>query len=186
MHQLWTVLNAYKHWRCPELLKKIIYTYNIWTDEFQCAYDELSLHFPCCTSQEWTVLYHHDPHAQGTNYHACVPVTLIPPVIMRSVFIHHHFSNHYSSLSPLTPPRLLPTSGPLPLSVFLNVSQPFSPLSFILHSSCSSSFCPSLFLSLYRTPNVSSNGNPGYESLPLTDRQSPPPSVSSFVFVTSS
>uniref|UniRef100_A0A3Q0R735 Protein tweety homolog n=1 Tax=Amphilophus citrinellus TaxID=61819 RepID=A0A3Q0R735_AMPCI len=26
------------------------------------------------------------------------------------------------------------------------------------------------------TPNVSSNGNPGYESLPLTDRQSPPPS----------
>ncbi|XP_010786797.1 protein tweety homolog 2-like isoform X1 [Notothenia coriiceps] len=29
-----------------------------------------------------------------------------------------------------------------------------------------------------RTPNVSSNGNPGYESLPLTDRQSPPPSYS--------
>ncbi|CAG6015261.1 unnamed protein product [Menidia menidia] len=28
------------------------------------------------------------------------------------------------------------------------------------------------------TPNVSSNGNPGYESLPLTDRQSPPPSYS--------
>eukprot|EP00063_Salmo_salar_P035409 XP_014010244.1 PREDICTED: protein tweety homolog 1-like isoform X2 [Salmo salar] len=26
------------------------------------------------------------------------------------------------------------------------------------------------------TPNVSSNGNPGYESLALTDRQSPPPS----------
>ncbi|XP_008284063.1 protein tweety homolog 1 [Stegastes partitus] len=28
------------------------------------------------------------------------------------------------------------------------------------------------------TPNVSSNGNPGYESLPLADRQSPPPSYS--------
>uniref|UniRef100_A0A3B4ACJ5 Protein tweety homolog n=1 Tax=Periophthalmus magnuspinnatus TaxID=409849 RepID=A0A3B4ACJ5_9GOBI len=28
------------------------------------------------------------------------------------------------------------------------------------------------------TQNVSSNGNPGYESLPLTDRQSPPPSYS--------
>uniref|UniRef100_A0A3B5MR82 Protein tweety homolog n=1 Tax=Xiphophorus couchianus TaxID=32473 RepID=A0A3B5MR82_9TELE len=28
------------------------------------------------------------------------------------------------------------------------------------------------------TPNVSSNGNPGYESLPLSDRQSPPPSYS--------
>nr|XP_061813682.1 protein tweety homolog 1 isoform X1 [Nerophis lumbriciformis] len=28
------------------------------------------------------------------------------------------------------------------------------------------------------TPNVSSNGNPGYESLPLTARQSPPPSYS--------
>ncbi|XP_060937527.1 protein tweety homolog 1 [Limanda limanda] len=28
------------------------------------------------------------------------------------------------------------------------------------------------------TPNVSSNGNPGYESLPLTERQSPPPSYS--------
>ncbi|KAK9513912.1 hypothetical protein VZT92_027412 [Zoarces viviparus] len=36
------------------------------------------------------------------------------------------------------------------------------------------------------TPNVSSNGNPGYESLPLTDRQSPPPSVSSSVLVTPS
>uniref|UniRef100_H3CRN5 Protein tweety homolog n=1 Tax=Tetraodon nigroviridis TaxID=99883 RepID=H3CRN5_TETNG len=30
----------------------------------------------------------------------------------------------------------------------------------------------------HRTPNVSSNGNPGYESLPLADRQSPPPSYS--------
>ncbi|XP_051576367.1 protein tweety homolog 1-like isoform X2 [Myxocyprinus asiaticus] len=28
------------------------------------------------------------------------------------------------------------------------------------------------------TPNVSSNGNPGYENLPLSDRQSPPPSYS--------
>ncbi|XP_058245702.1 protein tweety homolog 1 isoform X2 [Hemibagrus wyckioides] len=28
------------------------------------------------------------------------------------------------------------------------------------------------------TPNTSSNGNPGYESLPLSDRQSPPPSYS--------
>ncbi|KAJ8287855.1 hypothetical protein COCON_G00005140 [Conger conger] len=28
------------------------------------------------------------------------------------------------------------------------------------------------------TPNASSNGNPGYESLPLIDRQSPPPSYS--------
>ncbi|TRY59481.1 hypothetical protein DNTS_017874 [Danionella cerebrum] len=34
------------------------------------------------------------------------------------------------------------------------------------------------------TPNVSSNGNPGYENLPLSDRQSPPPSVSPLVFVT--
>lgn len=47
-------------------------------------------------------------------------------------------------------------------------------------------FCPCLFLSPYRTQNVSSNGNPGYESLPLSDRQSPPPSVSSSVPMTPS
>ncbi|TKS82162.1 Protein tweety -like protein 1 [Collichthys lucidus] len=45
---------------------------------------------------------------------------------------------------------------------------------------------PGAWRSFPRTPNVSSNGNPGYESLPLTDRQSPPPSVSSSVFVTPS
>lgn len=73
-------------------------------------------------------------------------------------------------------------SSPHPPSVFLNVSHPF----FILYSSSPALFCPCLFLSLYRTPNVSSNGNPGYESLPLTDRQSPPPSVSSSVPVTPS
>lgn len=55
-------------------------------------------------------------------------------------------------------------------------SSPLSP------SPCSSLY---LSLSLCRTPNVSSNGNPGYENLPLSDRQSPPPSVSSLVFVTS-
>ncbi|XP_013868140.1 protein tweety homolog 1 isoform X2 [Austrofundulus limnaeus] len=37
---------------------------------------------------------------------------------------------------------------------------------------------PGAWRSFPRTPNVSSNGNPGYESLPLTDRQSPPPSYS--------
>lgn len=43
-----------------------------------------------------------------------------------------------------------------------------------------------LFVFLCRTPNTSSNGNPGYESLHLSDRQSPPPSVSSPVCVPSS
>uniref|UniRef100_A0A8C9UXN2 Protein tweety homolog n=1 Tax=Scleropages formosus TaxID=113540 RepID=A0A8C9UXN2_SCLFO len=37
---------------------------------------------------------------------------------------------------------------------------------------------PGAWRSFPRTPNVSSNGNPGYESLPLIDRQTPPPSYS--------
>ncbi|KTG36654.1 hypothetical protein cypCar_00000897 [Cyprinus carpio] len=37
---------------------------------------------------------------------------------------------------------------------------------------------PGAWRSFHRTPNVSSNGNPGYENLPLSDRQSPPPSYS--------
>ncbi|KAK3550559.1 hypothetical protein QTP70_000059 [Hemibagrus guttatus] len=45
---------------------------------------------------------------------------------------------------------------------------------------------PGAWRSFSRTPNTSSNGNPGYESLPLSDRQSPPPSVSSPVCVPSS
>lgn len=48
------------------------------------------------------------------------------------------------------------------------------------------SFLVPLFVFLCRTPNTSSNGNPGYESLPLSDRQSPPPSVSFPVCVPSS
>lgn len=94
-------------------------------------------------------------------------------------------------LTALSPSFLLPVLGschpvaPCPLRLSQCVSSPL-PLFFILHSSSPSLFCPCLFLSLYRTPNVSSNGNPGYESLPLTDRQSPPPSVSSSVLVTPS
>ncbi|XP_022529739.2 protein tweety homolog 1 isoform X2 [Astyanax mexicanus] len=37
---------------------------------------------------------------------------------------------------------------------------------------------PGAWRSFSRTPNASSNGNPGYESLPLSDRPSPPPSYS--------
>ncbi|XP_026795832.2 protein tweety homolog 1 isoform X4 [Pangasianodon hypophthalmus] len=37
---------------------------------------------------------------------------------------------------------------------------------------------PGAWRSFSRTPNTSSSGNPGYESLPLSDRQSPPPSYS--------
>lgn len=114
---------------------------------------------------------------------ACALVVLIPAsYTARCIF------PHYISLTALSPPSLLPVLGschpaalPFP-SVFLNVSHPCFPFFFILHSFS----CPCLFLSLYRTPNVSSNGNPGYESLPLTDRQSPPPSVSSSVLVTPS
>lgn len=64
----------------------------------------------------------------------------------------------------------------------------FSCYSSPLLSSPTSLFSPLLSLlslSLHRTPNASSNGNPGYESLPLIDRQSPPPSVSSSVSVVS-
>lgn len=114
------------------------------------------------------------------------------PVLLSLSAVFLHTSNRSLSL-----PFLLLVIGscrpaaPVP-SVFLNVSDPCfpPPLFFIPPSLHASSFpslsCPCLFLSLYRTPNVSSNGNPGYESLPLTDRQSPPPSVSSSVLVTSS
>lgn len=100
----------------------------------------------------------------------------------------HYFSNRSFSFFPFTCPWVSSSCGPLPtplLSVSMCLTPSF-PLFFILYSSSPALFCPCLFLSLYRTPNVSSNGNPGYESLPLTDRQSPPPSVSSSVPVTPS
>lgn len=100
----------------------------------------------------------------------------------------HYFSKRSFSFFPFTCPWVSSSCGPLPtplLSVSMCLTPSF-PLFFILYSSSPALFCPCLFLSLYRTPNVSSNGNPGYESLPLTDRQSPPPSVSSSVPVTPS
>ncbi|XP_016420754.1 protein tweety homolog 1-like [Sinocyclocheilus rhinocerous] len=72
----------------------------------------------------------------------------------------------------------------LPVSTLDPGSHPsLCPFGVACHS-CVSPWSPSpgsslrLSLSLCRTPNVSSNGNPGYENLPLSDRQSPPPSYS--------
>lgn len=102
----------------------------------------------------------------------------------------HFISNRLISFFPVACPRVPPPVTLSCPSVFLDVfSSLFSLFSSPRRLSSSSSpslFCPCLSLSLYRTPNVSSNGNPGYESLPLTDRQSPPPSVSSSVLVTPS
>ena len=122
-------------------------------------------------------------HESGVD---CTPAaaawaTVVLLVKLSAVYFRTIFLTTFS-LFPVAYPWLpSPRGSPLP-SVFLNVSRPcslsplhppfppFPPL-----------FCRCLFLSLYRTPNVSSNGNPGYESLPLTERQSPPPSVSSSV-----
>lgn len=98
----------------------------------------------------------------------------------------HYFSNRSFSFFPL-PVRGSRHPAVLPPSPFC-LSQCVSPL-LSLSSLSSIRLLPLssvLVSSLYRTPNVSSNGNPGYESLPLTDRQSPPPSVSSSVPVTPS
>lgn len=123
-----------------------------------------------------------------------MPVPVVLVVLTASSDIEccvfpHNISNPSFSFFPVTCPWVPSSRGHPPSSipfVFLNVSHPICLFSSPFHSSSPSLFCPCLFLSLYRTPNVSSNGNPGYESLPLTDRQSPPPSVSSSVLVTPS
>lgn len=120
-------------------------------------------------------------HPSGVD---CMPAAGVWATV---VLIPTSYTERCVFLTALSPSFLLPVRGschpvaPAPF-VFQNVSHPLS--------LCSSSsipplplLCPCLFLSLCRTPNVSSNGNPGYESLPLTDRQSPPPSVSSSVLV---
>ena len=118
-----------------------------------------------------------------------VPAVLIPHSYTECCVFPHYISNRSFSFFPVTL-SLGPVTPRPPRPLCL--SQRVSPLfpSLLLHPSIPplpSLFCPCcLFLSLYRTPNVSSNGNPGYESLPLTDRQSPPPSVSSSVLVTPS
>lgn len=96
----------------------------------------------------------------------------------------HFISNLFLPLS-FYPSWVSSPCGPQPFCFSSECVSPLflSSLLSIICSLCSSLFCPCLFLSLCRTPNVSSNGNPGYESLPLTDRQSPPPSVSSSVLV---
>lgn len=113
---------------------------------------------------------------------AWAPVVLIPTSYTERCIFPHYISNRSFSFFPFTCPWLPSPCGP---PVPLCLSQCVSPLfPSLLHPPFLS--FPCLFLSLYRTPNVSSNGNPGYESLPLTDRQSPPPSVSSSVLVTPS
>ncbi len=87
-----------------------------------------------------------------------------------------HLSNSLPPFVFLFPPWILALILPcVPLVWHVILLSLHCPVSWFL--SASLSFC--------RTPNVSSNGNPGYENLPLSDRQSPPPSVSSLVSVTS-